>query len=267
MTALTADRDTLRRAPGRATYLAGVDVLYNGALACFNSSGYVMAAAATALYRLAGVVDGQVDNSSGSAGDAPVTVFTEGEFLFGISSASQSDVGTAVYVSDDQTVTTTRPAGATAIYAGEIREVPSSTTVWVDIGPAVGQLEGQLQTIKGSLTAGTSTDGGDVLSLANPFGEDVYILGVGFDITTAATGTPTADVGVAANGTTSDDTLMDGVAIGDATKFANAIGHAGTNGVGMLKWGSSEYVTATPSASAAGLVGTYHILVWVPTAR
>lgn len=113
--------------------------------------------------------------------------------------------------------------------------------------------------ITGDLTATTGTSGGGMLSLANPEGATLFITEVVFDITTEATGAATADVGVAANGTTSSDTLMDGVDVGAAAIVANNHKHAGTNGMSIVKWTSSQYVTATASATLAGLVGTYHI--------
>lgn len=113
--------------------------------------------------------------------------------------------------------------------------------------------------LSGSLIAGTTTNGGDVLSLANPEGVALIITKFILRITTPATGTPTVDAGVAADGSTSSDTLLDGQAIGDAAKVLDNVDDQGTNGQATEEWGASEYVTITPSASAAGLVGTYYI--------
>lgn len=111
-----------------------------------------------------------------------------------------------------------------------------------------------------ALTAGTTTTGGDVLSLANPEGVDLIIPSGGFvlDITTAATGAANADAGIAADGTTTSDTLIDGVDIGSAAGVFDNGADKGTNG-GPVKWGSSQYITVTPSATAAGLVGYAYI--------
>ena len=113
--------------------------------------------------------------------------------------------------------------------------------------------------VSGSLTAATTTTGGDALSLANPEGATLYVTGLILDITTEATGAANVDAGIAANGTTSSDTLIDGVDVGSAAIVANSEKHAGTNGMGMVKWASSQYLTVTPSATLAGLVGTYHV--------
>ena len=123
-----------------------------------------------------------------------------------------------------------------------------------------------LNIVKVALVAGTGTGGGDVLGWQNP--EAVAILAaIVCDLTTAATGTPTADAGVAANATTSSDTLMDGIAIGDAVKVISSYSDGGSNGKAVrkvdAKGGTNDHITITPSASAAGLVGSAYI-IYVP---
>lgn len=113
--------------------------------------------------------------------------------------------------------------------------------------------------VTGSLIAAITTAGGDALGLANPEGATLYITGLILDITTEATGAATVDAGIAADATTSSDNLLDGANVGAAAIVANSEKHAGTNGMGMVKWGASEYLTITPSASLVGLVGTYHV--------
>lgn len=112
---------------------------------------------------------------------------------------------------------------------------------------------------KVALIAGTGTSGGEVLAWANPEGATILVTDFIIDVTTQATGAATADVGIAANGTTSADTLLDGVDIGAAPIVANNIDNKGTNGGRSLKMTSSQYITATPSATAAGLVGFAYI--------
>lgn len=114
---------------------------------------------------------------------------------------------------------------------------------------------------RAALVAGTTTTGGDILSIANPEGVDVIITRFVVDVTTEATGAATADFGIAADGTTSSDTLLDGVDIGTAAAMFDSADATdqGTNGKASRKWGSSEYMTGTPSATAAGLVGYAYI--------
>lgn len=112
--------------------------------------------------------------------------------------------------------------------------------------------------ITGSLTAATDTTAGGVLSLANPAGATVYITRLILDITTQSSGAAAVDAGVAANGTTSNDTLIDGLSVATAGCYDN-IENQGTNGVSTKKWTSSQFVTITASATTAGMVGTYRI--------
>lgn len=111
----------------------------------------------------------------------------------------------------------------------------------------------------GNLTAATTTTGGDALGLANPEGADLLITRFMLNITTAATGSANVDAGVAADATTSADDLIDGADVGSAAAIFDNIDDQGTNGQSLLEWGSDEYVTVTPSATLAGLVGKYYI--------
>lgn len=106
------------------------------------------------------------------------------------------------------------------------------------------------------LTAATTTTAGGVVSIANPAGVDLIITDALLDITTAATTSAnTIDAGVAANATTSSDTLFDG-----QTTTAGVKAPGGTNGGVRRVWGASQVVTATASASLAGMVGTITLL-------
>lgn len=110
-----------------------------------------------------------------------------------------------------------------------------------------------------ALTAGTTTTGGDVLSLANPEGVDLLITRFILNITTDATGAANIDAGVASDGTTSSDNLLDGAAVAAGT-FDNAdADDQGTNGKGVQAWDDDEYITVTPDATCAGLVGYAYI--------
>ena len=115
---------------------------------------------------------------------------------------------------------------------------------------------------KQALTAATTTAGGDALALANPEGADLIVTRLIIDITTPATGAATVDAGIAADGETSNDTLIDGLDVGSAAILADNHENPGTNGKALKKWGASEYLTITPSATLAGLVGNAYI-EWV----
>lgn len=107
-----------------------------------------------------------------------------------------------------------------------------------------------------TLTAATTTTAGGVASFVNPWGVDVIIINACIDITTAATtGTNTIDLGIAANGTTSNDTLFDGQAASAGQKAPG-----GTNGLVPRKLTSAQYITATASATLVGMVATLKLI-------
>lgn len=114
---------------------------------------------------------------------------------------------------------------------------------------------------KAALTAVTSTAAGGVLSLANPEGVDLIVKRLILDITTPSDGAATVDAGIAANGTTSSDNLIDGQSVAAAAVLDN-VEDGGTNGQAVIKWGASQYLTITASATLAGLVGNAYI-EWV----
>jgi len=113
--------------------------------------------------------------------------------------------------------------------------------------------------LTGSLTAATTTAGGDALGLANPEGVEIFVTRLVLDITTPATGVANVDAGIAADATTSADNLIDEVDVGSAAAIFDNIDDQGTNGQSILSWGADEYLTVTPSATLAGLVGKYYV--------
>jgi len=116
----------------------------------------------------------------------------------------------------------------------------------------------QYGALRVALTAVTGTTAGGALSLANPEGVKLLITRFILHITTASDGAATVDAGVAANGTTSSDTLIDGKSVAAAGAFDN-ITDKGTNGLPLREWGASQYITATASATLAGLVGYAYV--------
>jgi len=79
------------------------------------------------------------------------------------------------------------------------------------------------------------------------------------DVTTQSTGACTVDIGVAADATTSNDTLIDGLSVAASGVFDN-ITDKGTNGKTCKKATSSQYVTISKASGAsAGIVGNAYI--------
>ena len=101
---------------------------------------------------------------------------------------------------------------------------------------------------------------GGVLSLANPEAASLFVTRIVLDVTTKSTAACTVDAGIAANGTTSADNLIDGLDVGTAAGVFDNIEDGGTNGKATKKWTSGQYLTISKaSGAAAGLVGSAYI--------
>lgn len=85
------------------------------------------------------------------------------------------------------------------------------------------------------------------------------VVGLYLDITTQTTGACTLDCGVAADATTLNDTLIDGVSAA-AAGVKNSTKDAGTNGVSAVHVGATQYITGSvASGASAGIVGFAYI--------
>lgn len=113
-------------------------------------------------------------------------------------------------------------------------------------------------TIKTALVASDASGG--IVSLANPYGVEVFITRCIVDATTAATGVCTINVGVDADGATGDDTLLDGLDVGTAAITTDNLTTPGTNGLPVVRWGATEYLVAEmATGAAAGIVGSVYV--------
>ena len=106
-----------------------------------------------------------------------------------------------------------------------------------------------------------ATTGGALFSWANPESATIIIDRFQIDITTKSTGASAGDFGVAANGTTTSDNLIDGYAMGGTEKVVDTALTAdlGTNGRVNQKMTATQFVTGTQTATSAGLVGSVYI--------
>lgn len=106
---------------------------------------------------------------------------------------------------------------------------------------------------------GHADTAGGVAAVANPEGVKLLITRAVLYASTASTGACTVDAGVAADGTTSADNLIDGLSVASAGVFDNLTSN-GTNGKSVKEWGATEYVTVSKaSGAAAGLAGTLYL--------
>lgn len=139
---------------------------------------------------------------------------------------------------------------------GGVEFVEDSTS---SVPLAVGGGYKAVKVAKVALAGVTGTTGGALFSWANPEGQSIIVTRFQIDITTKSTGAAAVDFGVAANGTTSADNLIDGYAAGGTEKVVDNLADAGTNGKAVQKMTSSQFITGTGAASTAGLVGSVFI--------
>lgn len=109
--------------------------IYKGALVKHTAAGYLAPCAAEANAFFAGVAYEEVNNT-GASGAKKCRVWTEGVFELNGTGLAQSDVGSTVYASDDQTVSTTQGSNEQAV--GKIVGFISSTKILVKINAVVG---------------------------------------------------------------------------------------------------------------------------------
>lgn len=265
----------------QAIPVASGQTIYGGTIAgILASSGYLvnLTASTAPLCRAVAYVLDSSDNASGPAattangsisgtkqeGSAPAGDKTvrrcslNAKIQISATSITQAMLFKKMYAANNWTFDDVQGGG---IAIGSLVTYISATSGIVELNKFYEEGEAVL-VARGDVIAATTTTGGDAISWSNQTGETIYITDMILDITTQATGVATADVGVAANGTTSSDTIFDGVDVGTAAILASFnSGNEGTNGtVKPIKVTASQYVTMTPSATLAGLVGTYKIL-------
>lgn len=103
----------------------------------------------------------------------------------------------------------------------------------------------------------------------NPHPYPAIVTDVFINLTTAATASPTMNVGLTTSATGTADTIMDGIDIGTAAARFDNINDKGTNGTAKpvkvdAKGGTNDYITGKVlDASGADLVGTYKIVYHV----
>jgi hypothetical protein len=148
MTALALERLTpfAGVVPSRGTYPVAANTrIFKGSIVCLNASGDAIPGddAAGGAVVCVGKASSTIDNRTGSpAGGSAGDIDVEVEFgVFGWENSASTeevtnaDVGTVVYVVDDQTVGET-DASATLVAAGVCTEVRDGK-VWVWMGPHV----------------------------------------------------------------------------------------------------------------------------------
>ncbi|AOJ10594.1 hypothetical protein [Burkholderia mayonis] len=134
MTALTADRDTVSRAGLLFSYPAKSSVLFfTGAIAAIDTAtGFATKGAESTTLKGAGIVQEQVDNTTGADGATRVTI-RRGQWRVansaGVDQLTLKDVGSPAYIVDDQTVAKTDGGGKRSV-AGPVVDIDPGG-VWI----------------------------------------------------------------------------------------------------------------------------------------
>lgn len=147
--ALTANRNVDRYVDQELRSLpvkAGAHV-YKGALVGL-SGGFARGLVAGDAF--AGIAYEEMDNSAGSDGDRMVRLFTQGDFSHTLGSAARTDNRSAVYASDDATLTLTAAGNS---FVGHQIDVPSANTIVLRIQATPTPLSG------GTMTSGLVSAG------------------------------------------------------------------------------------------------------------
>lgn len=100
-----------------------------------------------------------------------------------------------------------------------------------------------------AITAAVGTTGGGLLSKANPEGVDLIITRAVVDVTEASDAAGTFNLGIAADGVTGADNLIDGGDFNADAALDNII-NKGSNGKELLRWPSGSYLTMTKATGA-----------------
>jgi len=134
MAALTADLELEMRGAGkiRSFDVTANDTIYKGSLVSIDTDGFALPSTDTAAYRFVGIAVEQADNTGGSDGDIEVKVYTEGCFKLTGVSLAQANVGTILYVNDDNSVEDGTGA-AQDCAVGMLVKYISATSGWVEI--------------------------------------------------------------------------------------------------------------------------------------
>ena len=113
-----------------------------------------------------------------------------------------------------------------------------------------------VRTARVTMTAATGAGG--ALAWQNPTGGRIIVTSLVIDITTASGSTTTIDAGVAADGTTSADTLIDRKTTA-AAAVISSINDGGTNGKAAQALTSSQFVTGSITGTIGSFAGVAYI--------
>lgn len=134
--AVTANQIVKRQDGSIRSYpVAASTTIYQGTLVFLTAAGFADDDTATGVNGFLGIAKEFVDNSTGSAGDKTVEVYTEGDFeLVGAGTYSQANVGDIVYAEDNYVIgvsisTASVPIGKAVRFVSTTRLIVEIETV------------------------------------------------------------------------------------------------------------------------------------------
>lgn len=138
MSQTTGPREARKKDGKLISYAMGAVQVNKGALVFVRAAdGYAYPARSTNTItdNFVGVAFETVNNSTGTAGAQSVKVEKEGDYVFVLAAATNTNVSQPVYASDDQTLTLT--SGTTVKLVGYVVEIIDSTDVRIRIDNVV----------------------------------------------------------------------------------------------------------------------------------
>jgi hypothetical protein len=128
------------------------DIIYEGSAVGDNASGY--GRPLVAADQFLGFCIEKCDNSAGSAGDKNIRVKTKGRISLTVSGVAITDVGKAVYASDDNAFTLTE---STNSYIGRIVRYVGTDTCIVEFDVSRGGLANQTHVASAVVSTGSDS--------------------------------------------------------------------------------------------------------------
>jgi hypothetical protein len=138
MSASTGPREARKKAGKLISYAMGAVTINKGTMVFVRQSdGNVYPARATNTNSdiFVGVAFETINNSTGTAGLASIKVEKEGDYVFFMTGATNTNMANTVYALDDQTLTLT--SGTTVIPTGYVVEIVDSGDVRIRIDELV----------------------------------------------------------------------------------------------------------------------------------
>jgi len=130
--ALTANREVNRYVDQelRSYPVKGSTHIYKGSLVGLDANGYTRPLSAGD--QAVGLAYEEMNNSTATDGKVDIRVFTQGDFVHALQGAARSNIGDAVYASDEETLTFTSTNNS---LVGVVVDCPASNEIILRLSP------------------------------------------------------------------------------------------------------------------------------------